>query len=340
MLQTKEGATMKKTLGRVLATLCYALLLFPGFLFAQTAKLRELKVGYPLGGSASYFWVAYRSGSFEKHGLKLEPIYIRGGLMGIQAALSGELPLQLQGASTVVAEWAQGAKDFHFIGAVGNRLDYILAAHPSIKRPEDLKGKKIGVSQLGSSTDFIARVAVRRLGLNAEKDVQIVGIGGQGDRWTALTTGQIQATVLQSPFTLKARKAGYPTFIDFSKEDFEYVVAGPVTMRPFIRAERETVMNFMRGLADGMDFYRDEKNKDRVYKYLSEYYRSNNIEELEETLRVYSQITPGLPIVTVKAMENVIANDKNLSSMKLNANQLLDLSFLEQLAQERKGKGR
>ena len=331
---------MKKILRQARAILCATLLLIPSFLLAQTSKLREIKVGYPLGGSASYFWVAYRSGSFEKHGLKLEPIYIRGGLMGIQAALSGDLPLQLQGASTVVAAWAQGAKEFQFIGAVGNRLDYVLVAHPSIKRPEDLKGKRIGVSQLGSSTDFIARVAVRRLGLNADKEVQIVGIGGQGDRWTALTAGQVQATVLQSPFTLKARKAGYPAFIDFSKEDFEYVIAGPVTMRSFIRAERETVMNFMRGLADGMDFYRDDKNKDRVIKYLGEYYRSNVVEELEETRRVYSQVTPGLPIVTAKAMENVIANDKNLSTMKLNVSELLDLSFLELLAQERKAKGK
>ena len=331
---------MKKTLREVFAILCYALLLFPSFLFAQAPKQRELKVGYPLGGSASYFWVAYRSCSFEKHGLRLEPIYIRGGLMGIQAALSGDLPLQLQGASTVVAAWAQGAKEFQFIGAVGNRLDYILTAHPSIKRPEDLKGKRIGVSQIGSSTDFIARLAARRLGLNPDKEVQIVGIGGQGDRWTALTAGQVQATVLQSPFTLKARKAGYPTFLDFSKEDFEYVIAGPVTMRSFIKSDRETVMNFMRGLADGMDFYRDEKNKDRVLKYLGEYYRTNVIEELEETRRVYSQVTPGLPVVTAKAMENVIANDKNLSAMKLNVSELLDLSFLEQLAQERKAKGR
>ncbi|HSK31333.1 MAG TPA: ABC transporter substrate-binding protein [Candidatus Limnocylindria bacterium] len=330
---------MKKiTLGSSL--LCSIILMLPVLLGAQPSKLRDIRVGYPLGGSSSYFWVAYRSGSFEKHGLKLEPIYIRGGLMGIQAALSGNLNLQLQGASTVVAAWAQGAKEFQFIGAVGNRLDYILAAHPSIKRPEDLKGKRIGVSQLGSSTDFIARLAARRLGLTPDKEVQIVGIGGQGDRWTALTSNQVQATVLQSPFTLKARKAGYPTFIDFSKEDFEYTIAGPVTMRSFIRTDRETVMNFMRGLADGMDFYRDEKNKDRVHKYLGEYYRSNNIEELEETRRVYSQVTPGLPLVTAKAMENVIANDRNLSAMKLNVSELLDLSFLEQLAQERKAKGR
>ena len=246
--------------------------------------------------------------------------------MGIQAALSGDLPLQLQGASTVVAAWAQGAKEFQFIGAVGNRLDYILTAHPSIKRPEDLKGKRIGVSQLGSSTDFIARVAVRRLGLNPEKDVQIVGIGGQGDRWTALTAGQVQASVFQSPFTLRARKAGYPTFIDFSKEDFEYTVAGPVTMRSFIRTDRETVMNFMRGLADGMDFYRDEKNKDRVLNSSANII-APTLEELDETRRVYSQVTPGLPIVTVKAMENVIANDKNLAGLKLNASELLDLSF-------------
>jgi len=227
-----------------------------------------------------------------------------------------------------------------FIGAVGNRLDYILAAHPSIKRPEDLKGKRIGVSQIGSSTDFIARLAARRVGLIPDKDVQIVGTGGQGDRWTALTAGHIHATVLQSPFTLKARKANYPVFLDFSKEDFEYTIAGPLTTKTFIRSERETVMNFMRGLAEGMDFYRDEKNKDRVHKYLGEYYRSNVIEELEETRRTYSQVTPGLPIITAKAMENVIANDKNLAGMKLNVNELLDLSFLEQLAQERKAKGR
>ena len=324
----------------LVSSVLFLSVVFSDLLFAQPKPLRELRVGYPLGGSSSYFWVAQRSGSFERHGLKIEPIYIRGGLMGIQAALSGDLLLQLQGASTVVAAWAQGAREFQFIGAVGNRLDYLLVAHPSIKRPEDLKGKRIGVSQLGSSTDFIARLAARRLNLIPDKDVQIVGIGGQGDRWTALTAGQVQASVFQSPFTLKARKAGYPAFLDFSKEDFEYTIAGPVTTRSFIRAERETVMNFMRGLADGMDFYRDEKNKDRVLKYLGEYYRSNVIEELEETRRVYSQLTPGLPLISVKAIENVIANDKTLSGMKLNAAELLDLSFLERLAQERKTKTR
>ncbi len=331
---------MKRILAYTRAILCCALLLIPSFLFAQGKPLRELKVGYPLGGSTSYFWVAQRSGSFEKYGLKVEPIYIRGGRMGIQAALSGDLLLQLQGASTVVSAWAQGGKDLQFIGAVGNRLDYIFVTLPSIRKAEDLKGKRVAVSQIGASTDFIARVAARRLGLNPDKDIVIVGAGGQGERWAALTGGHVQATVVQPPFTLLACKAGYPVLIDFSKEDFEYTIAGPLTTRSFIRSDRETVMNFMRGLAEGMDFYRDEKNKDRVIKFLGEYYRSNAVEELEETRRVYSQLTPGLPMITTKAIENVIANDKSLAGMNLNPAELLDLSFLERLAQERKAKSR
>ena len=174
------------------------------------------------------------------------------------------------------------------------------------------------------------------MGLNPDRDVVIIGVGGQGERWAALTSGHIQATVVQPPFTLLARKAGYPVLLDFSKQDFEYTIAGPLTTRSFIRSDRETVMNFMRGLADGMDFYRDERNKDKVIKFLGEYYRSNAVEELEETRRVYSQLTPGLPVISPKAIENVIANDKGLSGMGLRAADLLDLSFLEKLAQERK----
>jgi ABC-type nitrate/sulfonate/bicarbonate transport system substrate-binding protein len=312
----------------------------PDFLFAQTKKLKEMKVSYPFGGSTSFFWVAQRSGSFEKYGLAVEPVYIRGGRAGVQALISGDVKIEMQGALATISAWAQGAKDQRYIAAVGNRLDYILAAHPSIKTPAELKGKRVGISQLGASTDFIARFALRKLGLNAEKDVTILGVGGAGERWAALSAGHVQATVLQPPFTLLSRKAGFPIFVDFSKSDFEYTISGVVTTASFIRAETETVMNFVRGLADGMDFYRDERNKDKVLRMLSEYFRSNATEELEETRRSYSQLTPGLPWITVKAIENVITNDNHLAGMNLRAADLLDLSFLERLAEERKAKQR
>jgi ABC-type nitrate/sulfonate/bicarbonate transport system substrate-binding protein len=178
---------------------------------------------------------------------------------------------------------------------------------------------------------------LKQLGIS-DKEVTIIGVGAQGERWAALAGGHVDASVFQPPVTLRARKLGLPIWVDFAKSDYEYVVAGPVTLRSFIKSDRETVMNFMRGLADGMDFYRDERNKDAVIKHLGEFYKSNNIEELEETRRVYSQVTPGLPMVTMKAMENMIASDRNLATMHINGADVMDLSFLKQLEEERKTK--
>jgi NitT/TauT family transport system substrate-binding protein len=331
---------MKKILMRACVILCCVTLLWPSLIFAQPKPIRELNVSYPLGGSSSYFWTAYRSGSFEKHGLKLNPVFIPGGVTALQSLMAKELFIELTAGPAAVRAWARGGKEITFIGAVGNRLDYVLVTVPSVRKAEELKGKRVGVSQLGASPDFIARLGLRQLGLNPERDVTIVPIGSPGERWAALSAGLVHASLFQPPFTLRARKSGFLTLLDFSTLDFPYILSGVLTTRSFIRSDRETVMNFMRGLADGMDFYRDEKNKDRVIRFLGEYYKSNAVEELEETRSVYMKMTPGLPLVTVKSIENVIQDDRDLSGLGLKPEEMLDLSFLQRLEEERKGKGR
>lgn len=334
-LETAAMAVIKPLLTFILSVTCSSIFQYSAS--AQPKPLKEIRVPYALGGSTSLFWVAHRSGSFEKHGVKVLPIFMRGGREAVQALISRDVSMLQQGSAGVILAWAQGAKDLVVIGATGNKLDYILVSSPNIKSPADLKGKRVAISQLGASTDFIARMAVRQIGLN-EKDVSLIALGAQGERWAALVGGHVDASVFQPPITLRARKAGMPIWVDFAKSDYEYVVAGPVTTRSFIKSDRETVMNFMHGLADGMDFYRDERNREAVHKYLGEFYRSNNTEELEETRRVYSQVTPGLPVVTAKAMENMIASDRLLSTMNINGAEVMDLSFLKQLAEERKAK--
>src|SRR5687767_8440521 len=309
-------------------------------LFSQTKVLKEINTSYSLGGSSSYFWVAYRSDPFERQGLRLKPIFIPGGVTALQSLLAKEVSIQLTAGPAAIRAWARGAREVTFIGAVGNRLDYVIVAHPSIRSASDLKGKRVGVSQLGASPDFIARMGLRRLGLNPEKDVIIVPIGSPGERWSALSAGHVQASLFQTPFTLRARKAGYLPLLDFAAQDFQYILSGVLTTRSFIRSDRETVMNFMRGLADGMDFYRDEKNREKTIRSLSEYYRSNASEELEETINMYSRVMPGLPLVTSKSIENVIANDNDLANTGLKAADMLDLSFLQKLEEERKSKGK
>jgi ABC-type nitrate/sulfonate/bicarbonate transport system substrate-binding protein len=323
-----------------LAVICYISVLFPSFGSAQSKPLRDLTVSYPLGGSSSYFWTAYRSGSFEKHGLKINPVFIPGGVTALQSLMAKEVFIELTAGPAAVRAWARGGKEITFIGAVGNRLDYVMVTTSSVRNAEELKGKRVGVSQLGASPDFIARLGLRQLGLNPERDVTIVPIGSPGERWAALNAGHVQASLFQPPFTLRARKSGFLTLLDFSTLDFPYILSGVLTTRSFIRSDREIVMNFMRGLTDGMDFYRDEKNKDRVIRFLGEYYKSNAVEELEETRSVYTKMTPGLPLVTVKSIENVIQDDRDLSGLGLKPEEMLDLSFLQRLEEERKGKGR
>ena len=332
---------MKAACHRITIAAIVAILgILPIDVFAQGKGLKELTTSYPLGGSSSYFWVAHRSGSFESHGLKLRPIFIPGGVTALQALLAKEVSIQLTAGPAAIRAWARGAREVTFIGAVGNRLDYVIVAHPSIRSASDLKGKRVGVSQLGASPDFIARMGLRRLGLNPEKDVIIVPIGSPGERWSALSAGHVQASLFQTPFTLRARKAGYLPLLDFAAQDFQYILSGVLTTRSFIRSNRETVMNFMRGLADGMDFYRDDKNREKTVRFLSEYYRSNASEELEETINMYSRVMPGLPLVTSKSIENVIANDNDLANTGLKAADMLDLSFLQKLEEERKSKGK
>jgi NitT/TauT family transport system substrate-binding protein len=279
-------------------------------------------------------WIAQDKGLFAKQGLTSELITFQGGTPTIQALLSGGIGFAATSTDTGANARLKGG-DIVGIAEWVNSFPYMFIAAKEIDRPEKLKGKKIAISQLGAGTDFIARHAVRQLGLN-EKDVTLLSIGAQGERWAALAGGHVDASVFQPPVTLRARKAGLPIWVDFSKTEYEYVVAGPVTTRSFIKTDRETVMNFMRGLADGMDFYRDEKNKDAVIKHLGEFYKSTNTEELEETRQVYRQVTPGLPIVTLRSMENMIASDRMLSTMNINGADVMDLSFLRQLEEERK----
>jgi ABC-type nitrate/sulfonate/bicarbonate transport system substrate-binding protein len=337
----REGELMKDAFYRITILATVVLLGVSRVdVLAQGKGLKEITTSYPLGGSSSYFWVAHRSGSFERHGLKLKPIFIPGGVTALQSLLAKEVSIQLTAGPAAIRAWARGAREVTFIGAVGNRLDYVIVAHPSVRNANDLKGKRVGVSQLGASPDFIARMGLRRLGLNPEKDVNIVPIGSPGERWSALSAGHVQASLFQTPFTLRARKAGYFSLLDFAAQDFEYILSGVLTTRSFIRSDRETVMNFMRGLADGMDFYRDEKNRQKTMRFLSEYYRSNAREELEETINMYSRVMPGLPVVTSKSIDNVIANDSDLVNTGLKAADMLDLSFLQKLEEERKVKSK
>src|SRR5512132_736184 len=129
-----KKATMK-IVNAILWAVTASALFLPSPLLAQAKALRELRVPYALGGSTSFFWVAHRSGSFEKHGIKVLLIFLRGGREAVQALISRDVYLMQQGSAGVIQAWAQGFKDLVAIGATGNKLDYVLVSTAAIKKP-------------------------------------------------------------------------------------------------------------------------------------------------------------------------------------------------------------
>ena len=121
-------------------------------------------------------------------------------MTALQSLMAKELFIELTAGPAAVRAWARGGKEITFIGAVGNRLDYVLATVASVRNAEELKGKRVGVSQLGASPDFIARLGLRQLGLNPERDVTIVPIGSPGERWAALNAGHVHASLPTSVY--------------------------------------------------------------------------------------------------------------------------------------------
>jgi hypothetical protein len=238
-----------------------ASLFISGSLLRPIQTLKEVRVPYASRRLHELFWVAQRSALLKNMDSKSCRFSCAAA-----ARLSRRSFPRCHHAPTGKCRshsgWAQGAKDLVVLGATGNKLDYVFVSGPAIKSPRISKAK-VAISQLGASTEFIARLALRQLGLN-EKEVTLLGIGAQGERWAALAGGHVDASVFQPPITLRARKAGLPIWVDFSKSNYEFVVAGPVTLRSFIKSERETVMNFMRGLADGMDFTVTKKQRRRA----------------------------------------------------------------------------
>src|SRR5262245_51499314 len=111
-----KSVIMKAILRYGAALFFFTCLSWPPLLSAQPKSLRELAVSYPLGGSSSYFWTAYRSGSFEKHGLKINPVFIPGGVTALQSLMAKELFIELTAGPAAIRAWARGGKEITFIG--------------------------------------------------------------------------------------------------------------------------------------------------------------------------------------------------------------------------------
>lgn len=277
-------------------TLSLGFVLVTGFLsaaLAQEKKLDKLRVG---GGAAAAsqiaLWLAKEAKLYEKHGIAAEAISIPGSSLALQAMLSGELPIiQLGGAASVRANLS-GA-DTVIIATIVRRLIFSIFSTPGVDKMEDLKGKVFGATRFGTLTEFAARFALQKFGIDSERDITMVQTGGPPETVAALAAGKIQAAVLPPPATLHARKLKFNELLDLTTLGADFYVNGVVTTRRYLKSNEDIVRRFLKAYIEGVALAR--KDKGFAFKVMAKYFRTEDKEVLEESYNAVVKTNLAIP---------------------------------------------
>jgi NitT/TauT family transport system substrate-binding protein len=251
------------------------------FALAQEKKLDRLRVG---GGSASAaqmsIWFAKEGNFYEKHGLNVEVISIPGSSLAIQAMLSGELPIiQAGGAGPVQA--ALSGTDTVILATIVKKFNWWIFGQANFTRMEELKGKVFGVTRFGTQSDLASRIALRKVGLEPDRDVTMVQTGGPAETVIAMASGKVHAAAISPPATLQAKRLKLKDLMDLTHLDVEYHVNGVVTTRRYLKANEDIARRFLRAYIEGA--VRGMKDKAFAIKTMGKYFRTDDREVLEET---------------------------------------------------------
>jgi NitT/TauT family transport system substrate-binding protein len=217
-----------------------------------------LRVGIP-GLSAEFapVWAANDRGLLKKYGFESEIIAMQGGTQLAQAVIGASIPVAVMGGAYLTAA-VRGA-DLVMIATHMDKFPYSLIVKPNIKKVEDLKGTKLAISRFGSSSDAGLRVALQKLGLNPDKDVTILQVGGQTERFAALKGGTVDGTVVIPPLSGAAQRLGYNALINMTELGIPYPQEGVVVSRQMIGSRRETIIRFLKAYIEGVKELKTDK---------------------------------------------------------------------------------
>ncbi|MBI4524971.1 MAG: ABC transporter substrate-binding protein [Deltaproteobacteria bacterium] len=314
--------------------LVLALFVLLGQPFSVDAQTKRIAVAYSaISATQTAFYLTKEAGLFEKYGLSVDPVYVASGTKVVQAMIAGEFPVALAGG--VVVSAALAGSDTVFIGGVVNVPSFYVIVHPSIKKPEDLKGKAVGITRYGSSTDFTIRYLIKKWGMEPDKDVKILQMGGQPEILAGLQAGVIQGGNFSSPGEFRARKAGFSLLVDFRKVGLDYPTVSLVSTRSYIKKDPATVRRFLMAYSEGVD--RMFRDKELAMKIVGKYTRIHDRETLEAAYAYALNFIERPPTLPYKAIETILEQiaetDPRAKGRK--AEELIDPTFFNEL--ERSG---
>ena len=268
--------------------------------FAQDKPLKKINWGVTsLSGGNWIPWIAKEAKIYEKHGLDVQLILLRGSGQTSAALLGGSIFASPVALPTVMLADLSGADLINVAHTVPGVQTKMLVK-PEIKRAEDLRGKRIATSSLGSLGDFLFKYILRKNGLDPNREITWLAIGTPPERLQALFSGVVDATEASYPFDLQGERKGFRVLFDARKE-VVYPSMSIVTRRKSIVEDRDTVMRMVKAHVEGIAYFRN--NKDFAIRVLSKQLKMNDRETLENSYDTYKQDFIPVPYPIMKGLE-------------------------------------
>jgi NitT/TauT family transport system substrate-binding protein len=298
---------------------------------ALTAQPDTLNLSYSaLVPSGAPFWIAQELKLFEREGLKTELLYINAAPRVMAAMLAGEIQVALSGVSPLVTTYAQGSDPVAIAGAV-NQINVAIFARPEIRSPEDLRGKRIGITRFGGLTDFSAQYALKKWGLQPAKDVAIIQIGDASALMGAMAGNAVQAATLQPPSTILAAQLTYRELLDLSKSGLDYQNTVVLTTKSLVKRSPDTFRRFIRAYSAALAVF--HKQKETSLRVIARYLKGMDPVLLEKSYEAYKAWVPEIPYINQAGMETAVGLTPGLTK-EVKVSEIVDQSIVRELEQQ------
>lgn len=319
--------------GVLVGLVACALILIP---WRDSHSQDKIRLAYSSTDALNSIWtVAHDAGFYKKHGLDADVIYIGSTTISVAAILAGDVQIGNAAGSGVALAAVRGA-DLVSVACFINALVYELVVQDTVKSPEDLRGKSIGISRFGSVSDVAARELLKGIGLKPMEDVNILQIGGASDRAAAFSRGAI-AGFPSPPGNVHLAGKLTPHRILVNMADLEKPFPLPficaVTTKSYLAKKRDTVKRTVMALIEAAHYFKT--NKEGTQKVIAKYLRGANKAYLEDAYRATAKLMERVPYTTREGVKIQLDQAlKHSPGSKVTVDDLIDDSIVRQIEKE------
>ena len=281
--------------------------------------------------SQSMPWMAQEAGLFKKYNIDHELVFIASSGIVTAALLGGDADMTVTGGIGNVIAYVRGSTDVAFIGGVKNTMTQTLVAGGNIKKPEDLKGKRIGVSRIGGNSHYFTIQALRRYNMEPNRDFSFLQTGGDPETLAALLSGGIEVANLTPPTDSQAIARGYHYVVYGPDLKIPYAATAFVTKRSLLAKRGQVVGQYMRAMAETARIMHTDK--EFVYKVLGKYLRITDRSVLDSAYNAEIKVLEPRLVIKNEALQAILDEvaQTDPRAKKVKPQELIDSRYLDEM---------